>query len=98
MGIEPTRSAWEAEVLPLNYTCGCCQPLNLPYHIGFSFECQYIYESFFMHRTVSQRIKKPEATQLGHPPAKEGGQFYRLLIVVTLLEPTMEIASEIAAI
>ena len=21
MGIEPTRSAWEAEVLPLNYTC-----------------------------------------------------------------------------
>ena len=22
MGIEPTRSAWEAEVLPLNYTCG----------------------------------------------------------------------------
>lgn len=21
MGIEPTRSAWKAEVLPLNYTC-----------------------------------------------------------------------------
>jgi hypothetical protein len=24
MGIEPTLSAWEAEVLPLNYTRFCC--------------------------------------------------------------------------
>ena len=24
MGIEPTRSAWEAEILPLNYTRICC--------------------------------------------------------------------------
>ena len=25
MGIEPTLSAWEAEVLPLNYTRGCSE-------------------------------------------------------------------------
>ncbi len=23
MGIEPTCSAWKADILPLNYTCGC---------------------------------------------------------------------------
>ncbi len=26
MGIEPTSSAWKAEVLPLNYTRSCCLP------------------------------------------------------------------------
>ena len=27
MGIEPTSSAWKAEVLPLNYTRSCCLPI-----------------------------------------------------------------------
>ena len=31
MGIEPTRSAWKAEVLPLNYICLFCSPVV--YHI-----------------------------------------------------------------
>ena len=31
MGIEPTSSAWKAEVLPLNYTrLGCHSLINLP--------------------------------------------------------------------
>jgi hypothetical protein len=35
MGIEPTRSAWKAEVLPLNYTrLVCSQPIALQY--GYS--------------------------------------------------------------
>ena len=32
MGIEPTQSAWKAEVLPLNYTrLVCSQPIALLY-------------------------------------------------------------------
>ena len=35
MGIEPTQSAWKAEVLPLNYTrLVCRQPIALRY--GYS--------------------------------------------------------------
>ena len=33
MGIEPTLSAWEAEVLPLNYTRVCTDPDPLYYVI-----------------------------------------------------------------
>jgi hypothetical protein len=32
MGIEPTYSAWKAEVLPLNYTRNFLQPANNPRH------------------------------------------------------------------
>jgi hypothetical protein len=30
MGIEPTYSAWKAEVLPLNYTRAVLRPANSP--------------------------------------------------------------------
>jgi hypothetical protein len=30
MGIEPTQSAWEADILPLNYTRMCCDAGLLP--------------------------------------------------------------------
>ena len=42
MGIEPTRSAWEAEVLPLNYTCkGLSTGLSIHYSIQIPENCQY---------------------------------------------------------
>ena len=41
MGIEPTRSAWEAEVLPLNYTCkGLSTGLSIHYSIQIPENCQ----------------------------------------------------------
>ena len=30
MGIEPTYSAWEADVLPMNYTCGYAVQYSIP--------------------------------------------------------------------
>ena len=30
MGIEPTCSAWKADILPLNYTCDCQTFVNQP--------------------------------------------------------------------
>ena len=39
MGIEPTSSAWEAEVLPLNYT----RNFSWPYHIGSTLPHQTCY-------------------------------------------------------
>ena len=30
MGIEPTYSAWEADVLPMNYTCDCGIQYSIP--------------------------------------------------------------------
>ena len=44
MGIEPTRSAWKAEVLPLNYICiSLCN--DIYYITAFSI-CQYFFENF----------------------------------------------------
>ena len=39
VGIEPTSSAWKAEVLPLNYTCICC-PLTIIDYKCFFYFCQ----------------------------------------------------------
>lgn len=35
MGIEPTRSAWKAEVLPLNYICIFSSLCSISYLRGF---------------------------------------------------------------
>ena len=44
MGIEPTRSAWKAEVLPLNYICiSLCNDI---YYITAFSVCQYFFEIF----------------------------------------------------
>ena len=49
MGIEPTRPAWKAGVLPLNYTRIrerlSCRPLI--YNNTFFSKCQYLFEIFF---------------------------------------------------
>ena len=36
MGIEPTPSAWKAEVLPLNYTRSVCRPVPVEAHASRS--------------------------------------------------------------
>ncbi len=50
MGIEPTRPAWKAGILPLNYTrigvarmCCCFQ---LVYIIMYSLSCQQVFSIF----------------------------------------------------
>ena len=41
MGIEPTRPAWKAGVLPLNYTCIFLPPVSSRnYYITFNYICQ----------------------------------------------------------
>ena len=56
MGIEPTRPAWKAGVLPLNYTCAFCgedyYTTAPPWRQGFS-------------RAFSQKVKAP-------PPCSQG--------------------------
>ncbi len=50
MGIEPTRPAWKAGILPLNYTrIVFLMPLEqvLAYYIIFDSVCQYIFLNFF---------------------------------------------------
>ena len=44
MGIEPTRPAWKAGILPLNYTRIRFQPL---YYITFVPVCQEVLGKFF---------------------------------------------------
>ena len=44
MGIEPTRPAWKAGILPLNYTRIRFQPL---YYITLIFICQVVLQKFF---------------------------------------------------
>ena len=49
MGIEPTPSAWEAEVLPLNYS-----RKKLLYYMPFGVECQVF---------LLKKLSAPEKTQ-----------------------------------
>ena len=48
MGIEPTRSAWEAEVLPLNYTCKWLSTVLLIHILSKSGENVNIHTHFYL--------------------------------------------------
>ena len=57
MGIEPTPSAWEAEVLPLNYSRRCTI-----YYILLASSCQGFYEDilkifFVFFRAFQQALR-----------------------------------------
>ena len=47
VGIEPTSSAWKAEVLPLNYTCEVFLLTIIDYKCFYVF-CQYFFLNFFL--------------------------------------------------
>ncbi len=49
MGIEPTCSAWKADILPLNYTCDCQTFVNQPLN--------YIIEQRVLSTPFSQNVK-----------------------------------------
>ena len=56
MGIEPTRPAWEAGVLPLNYTCMArIKPglSDMVYFILFCLHCQGV--ALFLFRKDGER-------------------------------------------
>lgn len=48
MGIEPTRSAWKAEVLPLNYIRISAVADNSTYYNGVSAFCQVFFYNLFL--------------------------------------------------
>ena len=50
MGIEPTCSAWKADILPLNYTCDCQTFVNQPLN--------YITGTQVLSRVFSPKNKK----------------------------------------
>ena len=75
MGIEPTSSAWKAEVLPLNYTRRCTAPADLE-PVSFS-PPPYLGQSVWWRGKDSNlRRRKPADLQsapvgrLGTPPRK----------------------------
>ena len=45
MGIEPTFEAWEAPVLPLNYTRGSCLKYHDSHHQGTGFRRTSLYSA-----------------------------------------------------
>ena len=47
MGIEPTRPAWKAGILPLNYTRKDVVLHVLEYYITRPLFCQYLFEKYF---------------------------------------------------
>ena len=53
MGIEPTRPAWKAGILPLNYT----RISTLYYYITFSPVCQALFRNFFKNFEVRWNIE-----------------------------------------
>ena len=55
MGIEPTRPAWKAGILPLNYT----RKLVLYYYTTFHFACQGVFEIF----SCTQKARKTPLLQ-----------------------------------
>ena len=55
-GIEPSYSAWEADVLPLNYA----RIVLLFYYIAFPKECQALFRNFFHNRFLLQKRAAPE--------------------------------------
>ena len=55
MGIEPTCSAWKADILPLNYTCDCQTFVNQPLN--------YITERAFLSRAFFEKTKNYQGRQ-----------------------------------
>ncbi len=62
MGIEPTRPAWKAGILPLNYT----RIINEYYYTIFSEICQALFEKFFKRPPRTFRVS--EAREHSHIP------------------------------
>ncbi len=60
MGIEPTRPAWKAGILPLNYTrrcCFSCRPDDSCYYIAFLWKCQPFFSELFSGHFAEKRAE-----------------------------------------
>ena len=67
MGIEPTCSAWKADILPLNYTCDCQTFINQPLN--------YITEISRLSRVFSRKNEKIIRAAVCRPDAPHSQTF-----------------------
>ena len=67
MGIEPTCSAWKADILPLNYTCDCQTFVNQPLkYISKSIDLSRAF--FVFLRKISGRQRLPPGAGINLVP------------------------------